>query len=66
MRRAGVPPEGDLAAVEHVLTLIDPDGLPGIVDDDLIAQVVEWIVGLHESARSVELAEAMIARAGRR
>jgi hypothetical protein len=66
MRRAGVPPEGDLAVVEHFLTLIDPDGLPGIVDDDLIAQVVEWIVGLNESARASELAEAMIARAGRR
>ena len=66
MRRAGVPPEGDLAVLERFLALIDPDGLPGIVDEELIAQVAEWVAELGASARAAEMAEAMIARAGRR
>jgi hypothetical protein len=65
MRRAGVPPEGDLAALEGFLALIDPDGLPGIVDEELIAQVAEWVAELGASARATEMAKAMIARAGR-
>jgi hypothetical protein len=66
MRRAGVPPECDLAAVERFIVLLDPEGCPGVVDQELIEHIVEWAVGLHASARAGELAEAMIARAARR
>ena len=65
MRRAGVPPECDLAAVERFIALLDPEGCPGMVDQDLIEHIVAWAVGLHASARAGELTEAMIARAGR-
>lgn len=66
MRRAGVPPAGDLATLESFLALIDPDGLPDVVDEELIAQVAEWVGELGASARATEIAEATIARAGRR
>lgn len=57
MRRAGVPPAGDLATIEGFLALIDPDGLPDVVDEELIAQVAEWVGEL--GALAGEMAEAM-------
>ena len=50
----------------EVHLLLDPEGCSGLVDRELIEHIVEWAVGLHAGAGASELAEAMIARAGRR
>ena len=48
------------------LVLHDPEGCPGVVDQELIEYFVEWSVGLHASPRVSGFAQATIARAGRR